>query len=191
MIKALFGLGALALLLVVLVLVQPAEYVVRRQLVMAATPAEVYRIVADFREWQAWGQLQRVEHTLVAVDAEGLGTVKEAPAPASFSWKSEESFGAGKLSLLEAKPLERVRMKIDLEKPEATEGEMVFHLVPDSYEVTLEWSITMKNSLAGKARYLGSDHGERVGAEMEACLKRIKEISEKWTKFRRQNKTQK
>jgi hypothetical protein len=190
-IKALLGLGALALGVVVLVLVQPGEYVVRRQLVMAATPAEVYRIVSDFREWQAWGQLQRVEHTLPAVDAEGLGTVKETPAPASFRWKSEENFGAGQLSLVEAKPLERVRVKIEMEQPEASEGEMLFRLVPDGYEVTLEWSITMQNSLAGKARYLVSDHGEKVGAEMEACLKRIKEISEKWTKFRRQNKTQK
>lgn len=191
MIKALLGLGALVLLAAGLVLVQPGEYIVRRQLVMTATPAEVYRILADFREWQAWGQLQRVEHNLPAVDLDGLGTVKATPAPATLGWKSEGGFGAGKLSLAEAKPLESVRVKIDLEQPEPSEGEMVFRLQPDGYEVTLDWSITMKNTLAGKARYLVSDHGERVGAEMEACLKRIKEISEKWTKFRRQNKTQK
>lgn len=186
MIKALIGLGALATLAALLILVQPGEYVVRRQLVMGSSPAEVYRILADFREWEAWGQMQRVQHSLPPVNAETGEKSKEMPA--SFTWSSEGAFGAGKLTLGAVKPGESVRVKIDLDQPYQAQGEMIFNLEQDGYEVTVAWTITMQNSLSGKAQYLLSDRGAAVGAEMEACLKRIKQISETWTKFRRQNK---
>ena len=159
-------------------LVQPGEYIVRRQKTMASNPAEVQRILADFREWEAWGQLQRVENSLITVDKESKA------GPPTLTWSSEERFGSGKLTMAEVKPGESVRVKIDLEKPDLAQGEMLFHLEQNGYEVTVRWTITMQNSLAGKAQFLVSDRGESVGLEMEACLKRIQKIAEAWTKFR-------
>lgn len=119
-----------AALLALAVYLQPNRFVVRRAAVIDAPPREIFAAINDLRNWESWLPWANLDPN-AEIHYEG----PSAGPGATFEWSGDNSVGAGRMTILDSQPGERVHLKLDLRKPFAATSEVTFFLAPDG-EVT-------------------------------------------------------
>lgn len=116
--KILLVLVALVLVFVVVVALQPSEFHVERSVTVDAPASKVFGEVNDFHKWEAWSPWAKLDPKAKVgfeVPSAGEGTV--------MTWAGNSEGGAGKMTLVESKPDELVKIKVDFTEPfEGTSG---------------------------------------------------------------------
>src|SRR5215212_575327 len=100
--KLLLGLVAIIAIILVVAAFQPDDMSVSRSATMAAPPQAVFKVVNDFRQWDAWSPWSKLDpamKTSVETPAEGVGAV--------YHWSGNNEVGEGKNTLVESKPFEK------------------------------------------------------------------------------------
>src|SRR5665648_1264039 len=110
--KILLALVALVVVFVVVVALQPSEFHVERSVTVAAPPADVFAEVYDFHKWDAWSPWAKLDPN-AKVGFEG----PEAGEGTVMTWAGNSEVGAGKMTLVESKPDELVKIKLDFTEP--------------------------------------------------------------------------
>ncbi len=110
--KILIGLAALILILVAVVAVQPSDFRVERTAKIAAAPGDVFAQVNDFHKWEAWSPWAKLDPA-AKVTFEG----PEAGQGAVMTWAGNDKVGEGKVTIVESRPSDLVKIKVDFIKP--------------------------------------------------------------------------
>jgi len=175
--KILGGIAAvLAVLIVVflgVVAMQPSRFRVERTTTMSAPPGRVFAQVNDFHKWEAWSpwaKLDPAAKNTFEGPSEGTG--------ASFHWSGNDEVGEGKMTILESRPGEMVRIKLDFVKPFASTCDINFTLKPEGDRTTVTWGMAGANSFICKAMCLFMDMDKMVGGMYEKGLAQMKTIVE-------------
>jgi uncharacterized protein YndB with AHSA1/START domain len=172
--KILLVIVAVVAALVVVVAMQPTTYTVTRITSIAAPPADLFSVVNDFHKWDAWSPWAKLDPAMKAsFDGPPAG------AGAVYSWVGNDKVGEGRMTMLESKPNQSVRIKVDFLKPFASTSltEISFDASGDATNVS--WSMTGDNNFMAKAACLfmgGMD--KMIGPDFERGLAQMKTVVE-------------
>jgi hypothetical protein len=167
--KILLVLAALVVLFLVVVALQPAEYRVTRSAVVPAAPAEVFAKVNDFHNWEAWSPWAKLDPAV-------RNTFQGPPAGtgAIFAWTGNDKVGEGRMTLIESRPDQLVRIKLEFIKPFASVCDTEFTFRPEGQGTSVTWTMAGRNGFVEKAFCLFMNMDKLVGGDFERGLANLK-----------------
>jgi hypothetical protein len=82
------------------------------------------------------------------------------------------------MTLIESRPSELIRIKLEFMKPFRATNTAVFTFAPEGDRTIVTWSMTGRNSFIGKAIGLFMDMGRMIGGQFEKGLAQIQAVVE-------------
>lgn len=173
LIKILIPVVVLLGLLAVLVATRPTEFRVTRTATIAAPAAAVFAQVNDFHKWEAWSPWAKR-------DPQMKQTYGGAPAGegATYAWQGNNEVGEGRMTLIESRPGELIRIKLEFLKPFAATNMAEFTFRPEGQGTFVSWSMDGRNNFVSKAMGLIMNMDKMIGRDFEKGLAAIKTIAE-------------
>jgi len=177
--KRILGAVAVALavmlgLFSIIVAMQPGQFRITRSATMKAAPAVVFAQIDDFHNWEAWSPWAKLDP-----DAKAVFEGPPSGEGAKFSWSGNDKIGQGTQTIVESKPDERIRIRLDFEKPMKDTSEAEFTFKPQDEQTQVTWSMSGKKNFVGKAVCMFMNMDKMVGGEFEKGLASLKGIVEK------------
>ncbi|HKU36570.1 MAG TPA: SRPBCC family protein [Polyangiales bacterium] len=171
--KIALGLGALVLLLILVVALQPAAFRIERSAQIAAPPAVVYGIVSDFHEWPAWSPWAKLDPNMKT-------TYSGAPKGegAQYAWQGNDQVGSGRMQIVRAEEPSALQIKLDFIAPMQQTNITDFHFAPSGDGTQVSWAMSGENGFFGKAFSMVMDMDELVGSDFEKGLAALKQEAE-------------
>jgi len=167
-----------ALLVVVVVLVavialQPSQFHVTRTATIAAPPPVVFAQVNDFHKWEAWNPWGKL-------DPAAKQTYEGAPAGsgAVYTWSGNSQVGAGRMTLVESRPNDLIRIKLEFLKPMAGTSTAEFTFRPEGDRTAVTWSMDGTNNFVAKAMCLVVNLDRMIGGQFEKGLADMRAVAE-------------
>ncbi len=173
-IKILIGFFLLVAILLIVIATRPADFRYSRSLAIAAPPDALFGQINDlhkFQDWNPWAQVDPAAKIEYTGPASGVG--------AAYSWDGNNDVGAGVMTIVESKPSELVRVRMDFKKPMAAIHDAEFTFRPDGDKTLVTWSMSGKNNFMSKAFGLVVDCDKMVGDQFAQGLATLKTLTEK------------
>jgi uncharacterized protein YndB with AHSA1/START domain len=170
--KLLLTLLVVLAVFLVIVAMQPAEFRVARSTTISAPPAVVFAQVNDLHKWQEWSPWAKL-------DPNSRTTFEGPPAGegAVFGWAGNDQVGEGKMTIIESRPTERVKFRLDFVKPFAGTNEAEFTFQPQGADTLVTWSMTGRKNFVMKAIGLFMNCDKMIGPEFEKGLAQLNAAS--------------
>lgn len=152
---------------------QPSTFRIERSATVAATPVALFPRLNDLHqvhEWAPWKEKDPKCSYEFTGPAAGVG--------ASQSWSGNSDVGAGKQTIVESRPNELVRMKLEFLKPFEAVCEATYSLKPADNQTVVTWTMTGENNFVGKVFCLFMNQDKMVGGEFEKGLANLKRLAE-------------
>ncbi|MSP63648.1 MAG: polyketide cyclase [Myxococcales bacterium] len=169
------GLGFVGLVVVLLIVIatRPGAFAITRTATIAAPPAVLYPMIADFHrwgEWSPWDALDPNQKKTFDGAASGVGAIT--------GWSGNDQVGEGRMTVLAVKPNAEVDIKLEFIKPFAATNQTQFSLKPEGAATEVIWAMNGTNDFMGKAYSLFVDVDKMVGADFERGLATMKTVAE-------------
>lgn len=170
--KIAIGLVALIAVLALIVSLQPSTFSVSRTSEIEAPPAAVFAILNDLRQGGKWSPSEQADPGMKKTysgPASGVGS--------SLTWDGNADVGAGTLTIVESKPDELIRLKLDFVRPMSGTNEVRYEFFPTSTGTKLTWTIEGKKGFVSKAVCMFMDLDSAIGPVFEKGLKQLNELA--------------
>ncbi len=170
---------ALAVLLAIVavfagvVAMQPSEYHIVRSATISAPASDVFAQVNDFHHWEAWSPWAKLDPA-----AKNTFEGPSAGPGAIFKWSGNDEVGEGMMTLLDSKPDELIRIKLDFVRPFEDTCTVEFTFQPQTDKTLVTWSMSGRNNFIGKFFCLFMDMDKMVGGDFEKGLASMKSVAE-------------
>lgn len=173
MLPILLALAFIAILFFVIIAGRPDEFVVSRSTNISAAPALVFAQVNDFHNWEAWSPWAKMDPACKNVFA-------GAPAGtgAMFSWAGNNKVGEGSMTILESRPNDLIRIRLEFLKPFKATNTAEFTFKPEGTQTIVTWSMFGQNNFFFKVFGLFMDCDKMVGKDFENGLAAMKSVAE-------------
>jgi hypothetical protein len=170
------------ILMAVLIILMAAAFIIQAQAEdfrytrtasVGATPQAVYAQVNDLHKWQAWSPWAKMDPTAKNAfegPAEGAGAI--------MRWAGNTKVGEGCMTILESRPGELIRIKLEFLKPFQATHTAEFTFKPEGNQTLVTWSMYGKNNFMGKAMGLFMNCDKMIGGQFSTGLAWLKEIVE-------------
>lgn len=172
-IDVLMALAAIVIVLIVVVAMQPAEFRITRKAAVNAPGSAVFAQVNDFHKWEAWSPWAKMDpaakNTFEGAAA-GVGAV--------FKWAGNNKVGEGCMTLMESRPSELIRIKLEFLKPFKATNTAEFSFKPEGNQTQVSWSMSGRNNFLGKAVGLFMNCDKMIGGQFEKGLEAMKAVVE-------------
>ena len=172
--KALIALAVVVGAFVVVVALQPADFRIARTARIAAPPADVFAHVNDPQKMHAWSPFAKLDPA-----ARNTFEGPRAGVGAAMSWSGNRDVGEGRMTIVESRPGELVRMRLDMTRPMTATSHAEFTFTPEGAGTTVTWSLTGRNGFLARAFCLFADMDKMVGGSFEQGLAALKALTEK------------
>lgn len=159
------------------VAMQPDDFRVTRSAEINAPPSAVFPHVNDFHKWAKWSPW-------VKLDPNAKYTYEGSPAGegAIHGWAGNDKVGEGSMTILESKPHERIKIRLDFIKPFEDTSEVVFTFVPASEstpdKTKVTWDMSGKSNFIAKAMCLVMQMNKVMEATFDEGLANMKQVVE-------------
>jgi hypothetical protein len=140
---------------------------------MSAPPAAIFAQVNDFHNWEAWSPWAKLDPN-VKNSIEG----PESGPGAIFKWAGNSEVGEGQMTLMESRPSELIRIKLDFIKPFEDTSDTEFTFKPEVDKTVVTWTMTGKKNFISKAVCMFMNMDKMVGGKFEEGLANLKTIVE-------------
>jgi hypothetical protein len=170
----LLGLGGVIVVFLIVVAMQPADFRIERSATMRAPAAAAHAQVNDFHNWQAWSPWEKVDPALKR-SYEG----PDAGTGAVYAWQGNKDVGEGRMTIMESRPGELVRIKLEFFKPFAATNTADFTFKPSGENTTVTWAMSGQNNFVSKAMCLFINMDTMVGGMFEQGLNQMKTVVER------------
>ncbi|WP_072391693.1 SRPBCC family protein [Hyphomicrobium sp. CS1GBMeth3] len=172
--RILIGLAAIVLVFLGYVaFLKPAEFQIERSSIIVAPPSAVFAEVNNFHNWEAWSPWAKLDPNAKAT-FEG----PDAGEGAVFQWSGNDQIGEGRMTLLESRPDERIRIRIDFVKPFEGTNAAEFTFKPDGPRTIVTWTMSGEQTFLQKVISVFVNVDNLVGAEFEKGLANLKSVVE-------------
>lgn len=171
--KILLALAVLVVAFIAVVVAQPDTVNVSRTVAIATPPEVPFAIVSDFHRWSAfspWDKLDPDQKRTYSGPTSGIGS--------SYAWEGNDDVGAGKMTITESKPFERLDIRLEFIRPFASENAVSFLLVPSGSETQVTWQMSGRANFLSKAFGLFVDMDEMLGKDFLEGLTALKAAAE-------------
>ena len=171
--KIALAVAAIIVIFLVVVMLQPNEFKVQRSASLAATPAVLFEFVNDakkFEQWNPWSKLDPNIKNTYSGPPSGVG--------AACSWSGNSEVGAGTSTIIESKPNELVRQKLEMTRPMASSCTVEFTFKPEGDKTFVTWNMYGPQPFIGKAMSLFIDCDKMCGDQFEKGLKELEVVAQ-------------
>jgi len=167
------GFVALIAIICAAAAMQPTDFSYTRSATFKATPAAVYEQVNDFHKWDAWSPWAKLDPN-AKVEFEGPASGEGS----KFSWDGNSNVGTGSMTIVESKPNDVVRIKLEFIRPMAGVCDTTMKVDPKGDETTLTWTMAGQNSFPAKVMSLFMDCEKMCGDMFTEGLENMRKIVE-------------
>jgi uncharacterized protein YndB with AHSA1/START domain len=171
--KILVGLAVLMALFVVIVAMQPSDFRVEKSATIAVPPAEVFAQVNDLHKWDAWSPWAKLDP-----DAKVAFEGPESGQGAAMAWSGNDKVGEGKMTIVESRPHDLVKLKVDFVKPFEGTSNSEFSFEPEADKTAVTWAMSAHHNFLEKAMCLVMNGKTMIGDDMEKGLAQMKAVIE-------------
>jgi Polyketide cyclase / dehydrase and lipid transport len=169
----LIALAVIVLVLVVIIALQPSDFRVARSTTVSAPPPAVFAQVNDFHKWEAWNPWGKIDPAMKqAYDGAPAGTA------AIYKWAGNNEVGEGCMTIIESRPSELIRIKLEFVKPFAATNTAEFTFKPEGNQTAVTWSMFGEKNFMAKAVHLFMNMDKMIGGQFEKGLASMKSIVE-------------
>lgn len=165
-------LGALVVVLIAVIAMQPSTFAIERAIDIAAPPEVVFAHLESPRAMDVWSPWVKMDpqQTLTHEGPEtGVGAIE--------SWEGPQ-IGAGRLTITGVSPNEEVEIRLEFTKPMKATNRALFTLTPAGEGTRVAWRMEGTNNFVGKAASLVMNMDETVGGTFERGLADLKVLAE-------------
>ncbi len=170
----LLGLAAIIVAFVLIVALQPAAFTIARQTAINAAPKDVFGYANDlhkFQEFSPFVDFDPAAKTEFTGPAAGVGAV--------FKWNGNNKAGQGVMTVIESRPPELVRLRLEFLRPFKATNTAEFTFKPQGGQTVAIWSMSGKNNFMGKTFSLCLNSDKMIGREFEKGLAKLKQLCER------------
>ena len=172
------GVVAVLVLLIVIVAMQPSAYKIVRSASISAPITVVFGLVNDFHRWEAWSPWAKL-------DPEAKNSFAGPPSGtgAMFGWSGNKKIGEGRMAILESRPHELIRIKLDFIRPFASTCTTEFTFQTEANQTAVTWCMMGNNGFMAKAFCLFMNMDKMVGGDFERGLALMQTAAEAQSKL--------
>jgi hypothetical protein len=163
--KILLGLAALIAVFLIVVALRPATFRVERSAMLSASPAALFDNVNNHRKFAVWNPFLKLDPNVKNIYSgpdSGVGAV--------CSWDGNNDIGAGSCTIIESKPGELVRCRMDWKRPMEGTSTVDFTFKPEGDRTVVTWAMYGKNNFMGKVMSVFMDCDKMCGPHFEKGL---------------------
>src|SRR5713226_1472049 len=171
--KILIALAVIVIALVGIVAVQPSDFRIARTATISAPAPAVFAHVNDFHKWEAWSPWAQLDPAM----KQTYGGAS-AGAGAVYAWAGNREVGEGRMTLIESRPTELIRIKLEFLRPFKGTNIAEFTFKPEGDQTVVTWTMTGENNFIAKAVSLVMNMDRMVGGQFEKGLARMKSVVE-------------
>ncbi len=172
-------LGALVIIVVgvailcAVIALQPSHYRVERSATIAAPATTVFAQVNDFHKWQGWSPWAKIDPAMKE-------TFSGAPSGsgAIYSWAGNKDVGEGRMTIVDSRASDLVKIKLEFLKPFAATDETTFTFTPQGNQTTVNWSMSGEKNFLMKAFTVFGSMDKMIGPDFEKGLAQMKAVAE-------------
>lgn len=169
----LLALAVIVIVLLIVIAMRPPTFRITRSATINAPPAVVFGMVNDFRNWLSWSPWEKLDPNLQRTHSGapfGVGAV--------YAWTGNKKVGEGRMTILESRPNEFIRLKLEFLKPFKVTNttEFVFNGAGNQTEVV--WSMIGRNNFFFKAMGLFVSMEKMIAPDFERGLANMKNVAE-------------
>ena len=170
-INILLGLVAVIGIFLIFVALRPADFRLERSATIAAPAMALFEQVNDHHKFAVWNPFMKldpnVKNTYSGPDS-GVG--------AACSWDGNSKIGAGSATIIESKPGELVRQRMDWLRPMKGTSTVEFTFKPAGEKTVVTWAMYGKNGFMGKLVSLFMNCEKMVGPQFEQGLAELGKV---------------
>jgi hypothetical protein len=159
--------------LIIVIAKQPTDFHISRSATIPSPASTLFGEVNDFHRWQAWSPWARMDPT-----AKNTYEVAPSGVGAIMRWEGNGKVGAGSMILMESRPPQLIRIKLDFLRPFKATNMAEFTFKPSGDQTVVTWSMTGKNNFIRKAFGLLINCDKMVGGQFEKGLDNLRAVVE-------------
>ncbi len=166
--KLLLGLVAVIAIILVIASFQSDDMNISRSKTIAAPPETIFKIVNDFRQWDAWSPWSKLDPEMkksLEGPQEGVGAI--------YKWSGNNEVGEGTTRLIESKPNEKIGMTLEFVRPFAGTSDVQFTFVPEGTGTKVTWAMQSKKPFIGKLMGMFMDCEKMCGDQFLEGLENL------------------
>jgi len=152
---------------------RPTDFRCARSVAISAPLPAIFSEVNDYHKWTAWSPYEKYDPGMKRAYSGA-----PAGAGAIYDWTGNMKAGTGRATIIESRPGEVIRIKLEFKKPMACTNDAEFRFQPQGSQTLVTWSLAGKNTLMGKVVGLFVNMDKMVGGQFEEGLASLKAISE-------------
>ena len=171
-IKILIGVAAVIAIILVAAATRPADFRVERSATLAASPAALFEHVNDHHKFAVWNPFLKLDPNVkntYSGPLSGVGAV--------CAWEGNKDVGAGSCTIIESKPAELVRCRMDWIRPMKGTATVDFTFKPANEKTVVTWAMYGKNGFMGKLVSLFINCDKMCGPQFEKGLANLGEVA--------------
>ncbi len=150
------------------------KFSLTRNALIPAPPDKVFEQVNNLRKWNAWSPWARMDP-----NAKNTFEGPESGLNASMSWAGNKNVGEGKMTIIESRPAELLRFKLEFYKPFKGTNQAEFTFNPETDGTRVTWTMTGDKNFMAKAMHLVMNCDKMVGSQFEDGFKNLDEVLKK------------
>ena len=170
--KVLIGLAALIIIFLTVVALRPADFRVERSATIDAPAMALFEQVNDHHKFVAWNPFVKLDPNV-----KNTFSGPESGVGAVCSWDGNKDVGAGSATIIESKPGELVRERMDWKRPMEGVATVDFTFKPAGDKTVVTWAMYGKNGFMGKLISLFMDCDKMVGPRFEQGLANLDKVT--------------
>ncbi len=170
-IKLSIGFAFLIVIFFIIVVLRPGNFRVERTATVAASPDAVFGQVNDHHKFNLWNPFMKMDPNVTTTYSgpeSGIG--------AACNWDGNNAIGAGSATIIESKPRELVRMRMDWKRPIEGTSTVDFTFTPQGGQTVVKWAMYGKNGFIGKLMSLFMNCDKMVGPQFEQGLANLGQV---------------
>ena len=155
------------------VAMRPADFRIARTATFSASAPVLFAQVNDFHKWEAWSPWAQL-------DPAAKNTFDGPPAGvgAGFAWAGNNEVGEGRMTILESRPSDLIRIQLEFLKPFAATNATDFTFRPEGAGTAVTWAMKGENNFVAKAFSLFMNMDKMIGDDFEKGLAQMKALAE-------------
>ena len=169
----LIAVAAVVVLFLIVVSLRPADFRITRTGRISAPADIVFENVNDLHKWQAWSPWAKMDP-----NAKNSFAGPFAGPGSSMEWDGNKKVGAGRMTIMDSRPNERIQIKLEFFKPFQATHTAEFTFRPEGNQTSVTWTMTGKNNFIGKAITMVMNCDKMIGGQFEQGLASLNSASQ-------------
>jgi hypothetical protein len=163
--KILIGVAAVIAIILILAVTKPSTFHIERSATIAASPAVLFDFANDSKKFEQWNPWQKIDPNI-----KNTYSGPQAGVGAACAWVGNSDVGEGKSTIIESKPNELVRLRMEFKKPMESECTVDFSFKPEGDKTKVTWAMYGPQPFIGKLMSVFVDCDKMCGDQFAQGL---------------------